>query len=122
PLIGFPLAWSAGTDGPVTAEAVLTPFNLERHSEPEKLAAEIEKYQSTYKGQLKGKLVLLGKPRTLGLQAKPSSARLSEADLNGIFLAPEPRVPRHFDYSKMEIPEDADERNEFFAQAPPQFE
>ena len=30
PLIGFPLAWSAGTDGPVTAEAVLTPFNLER--------------------------------------------------------------------------------------------
>jgi len=122
PLIGFPLAWSAGTHGPVKAEPVFTLFNTERHADPEKLAAEIEKYELTYKGQLKGKLVLLDRPRNLGLQAKPSSTRLSEGDLNAVYMAPEPRVPRQFDYSKMKIPEDAEERNDFFAQAPRQFQ
>ena len=34
PLIGFPLAWSAGTNGPVKAEPVLTLFNTERHADP----------------------------------------------------------------------------------------
>jgi len=121
PLIGFPLAWSAGTNGPVKAEPVLTLFNTERHADPEKLKAEIEKYKSTYKSQLKGKIVLLNWPRNLGLQAKPSSTRLSDGDLNTVYLAPEPRVPRQFDYSKMKIPEVPEERDQFFAQAPPQF-
>jgi hypothetical protein len=121
PLIGFPLAWSAGTNGPVKAEPVLTVFNTERHADPEKLRAEIEKYKLTYKGQLKGKMVLLNWPRNLGLQAKPSSTRLSEGDLNAVYLAPEPRLPRQFDYSKMKIPEVPEERDQFFAQAPLQF-
>ncbi len=121
PLIGFPLAWSAGTDGPVKAEPVLTLLKIERPVDPEKLGAEIEKYKLKYKGQLKGKMVLLERPRNLGLQAKPSSERLSDSDLNAVYLAPEPRVPRQFDYSKMVIPEDAEEREQFFAQAPLQF-
>ena len=121
PLIGFPLAWSAGTNGPVKAEPVLTLFNTERQADPEKLGAEIEKYKLGYKGQLKGKMVLLNWPRNLGLQARPSSTRLSEGDLSAVYLAPEPRVPRQFDYSKMKIPEIAEERDQFFAQAPLQF-
>jgi carboxypeptidase Q len=121
PLIGFPLAWSAGTDGPVKAEPVLTLLKIERRGDPEKLAAEIEKYKLKYKGQLKGKMVMLERPMNLGLQAKPSSARLSDGDLNAVYLAPEPRVPRQFDYSKMAIPEDAEDREQFFAQAPMQF-
>ena len=121
PLIGFPLAWSAGTNGLVKAEPVLTPLKFERPIDPEKLATEIEKYKLKYKGQLKGKMVLLEKPRNLGLQAKPASTRLSEADLNAVYLASEPRVPRRFDYSKLAIPEDPEDRDQFFAQAPLQF-
>ncbi|HVN78193.1 MAG TPA: M20/M25/M40 family metallo-hydrolase [Terriglobia bacterium] len=121
PLIGFPLAWSAGTDGPVKAEPVLTLLKIERRMDPEKLRAEIEKYKMNYKGQLKGKMVLLERARDLGLQVNPSSARLSDGDLNAMFLAPEPRVSRQFDYSKMAIPEDPEDREQFFAQAPLQF-
>ena len=66
-------------------------------------------------------MVLLEKPRNLGLQAKPASTRLSEADLNAVYMASEPRVPRRFDYSKLVIPEDPEDRDQFFAQAPLQF-
>ena len=45
PLIGYPLAWTPGTDGPLTAEAVLAPIRTE---------ADLEQY----KGKLRGKIVL----------------------------------------------------------------
>jgi len=121
PLIGFPLAWSAGTNGQVKAEPVLTPLKIPRPVDLEKLATEIEQYKLKYKGQLKGKMVLLEKPKNLGLQAKPPSTRLSDADLGAVYLAPEARVPRQFDYAKLVIPEDPQEQEQFFAQAPPQF-
>jgi carboxypeptidase Q len=120
-LIGFPLSWSAGTNGPVTAEPVLTPLKIERSPDPAELGIEIEKYKSKYRGQLKDKIVLLEKPKNLGLQAKPASTRLSDTDLNAVYMAPEPHVPRQFDYSKMAIPDDPEERDQFFAQAPLQF-
>ena len=120
-LIGFPLAWSAGTKGPVTAEPVLTPLKTEWPVDPEKLEIEIEKYKSKYKSQLKDKMVLLDKPKNLGLQTKPRSTRLSDTDLNAVFMAQELQLPRQFDYSKMAIPEDPEEREQFFAQAPLQF-
>ena len=52
PLIGFPLAWTAGTNGPVRGDAMLavlaTPADLEK-----------------YKGQLQGKMVLTMAPNEL---------------------------------------------------------
>ena len=49
PLIGFPLAWTDGTNGPVRGDAILavlaTPADLEK-----------------YKGQLRGKMVLTMAP------------------------------------------------------------
>ena len=45
PIIGMPVAWTSGTNGPITADAVLAPI-----SGP----ADLDKFH----GQLKGKIVL----------------------------------------------------------------
>jgi hypothetical protein len=67
-LIGFPLAWTPGTDGPVTAEAILAPL----HSE-----ADFAKYR----GKLKGKIVLIFDPRELLLHTEAEAHRLTDAEV-----------------------------------------
>src|SRR5579859_6526121 len=68
PLIGFPLAWSPGTAGPVEAEAIYAP--LENDSDLDK-----------FKGKLRGKIVLSMKSRELAMPTEPAGRRLSDADL-----------------------------------------
>ncbi len=76
-LIGFPLAWTPGTNGPVTGEAVhamlRTPADLEK-----------------WKGKLKGKIVLADQPRTLEMPDKPYGRRYTGEDLAKLAEAPEP--------------------------------
>jgi hypothetical protein len=67
-LIGFPLAWTPGTGGPVTAEAILAPL----HSE-----ADFAKY----KGKLKGKIVLIFEPRELSLHTEAEAHRLTDEEI-----------------------------------------
>lgn len=76
-LIGFPLAWTPGTGGPVTAEAVLAPL----HSE-----ADFAKY----KGKLKGKIVLIFDPRELSLHTEPEARRLTDAEVEERTKTPDP--------------------------------
>lgn len=68
PLIGFPLAWTPGTDGPVTGEAVLAPI----HSQ-----ADFAKY----KGKLKGKIVLIADPKVVLMHTEPEARRLTEEEI-----------------------------------------
>jgi hypothetical protein len=67
-LIGFPLAWTPGTDGPVTADAVLAPL----HS-----AEDFAKY----KGKLRGRIVLIFDPRELSLHTEPDAHRLTDEEI-----------------------------------------
>jgi hypothetical protein len=76
-LVGVPLAWSPGTEGPVAGEAILAPLRT-----PE----DLEKA----KGKLKGKFVLLDTPRELTLHLEPDAKRYTDADLAQTALAPEP--------------------------------
>jgi carboxypeptidase Q len=80
PLIGYPLAWTPGTDGPLTAEAVLAPIRNE---------ADLEQY----KGKLRGKIVLRDSPRVLSLPTEPAGRRLSEAQLADLSVFPIPAPP-----------------------------
>ncbi|MBL8232024.1 MAG: M20/M25/M40 family metallo-hydrolase [Bryobacterales bacterium] len=77
PLIGFPLAWSPGTNGPLTGEpvhAVLrSPEDLEKH-----------------KGKLKDKIVLMDAVRDTPLLVNPLARRHSDTDLHGLEQAPDP--------------------------------
>ena len=52
PLIGFPKAWTPGTPGPVTAQAVIADVRTDADF-------------ARYRGQLRGKLVLVDRPRDL---------------------------------------------------------
>src|ERR1700748_1607055 len=76
-LIGFPLAWTPGTDGPVTAEAVLAPLDTE---------AAFAKY----KGKLKGKIVLIFDPRELSLHTEPDAHRLTDDEVEARTKTPDP--------------------------------
>jgi carboxypeptidase Q len=84
PLIGYPLAWTPGTDGPLTAEAMLAPVRTE---------ADLEQY----KGKLRGKIVLRDFPRTLTLPTDPAGRRLSDAQLADLSVFPIPAAPRRGD-------------------------
>jgi len=80
PLIGYPLAWTPGTDGPLTAEAVLAPIRTE---------ADLEQY----KGKLRGKIVLRDPARMLTLPTDPAGRRLSDAQLADLSVFPIPAPP-----------------------------
>ncbi len=60
-LIGFPLAWTPGTNGPITADAMWAPI----HSKED---------FAKYKGKLKGKVVLMFDPPTLMLHTTAEAA------------------------------------------------
>lgn len=80
PLIGFPLAWSKSTDGVVTGEAVLAVIRTEEE-------------MASWKGKLKGKIVLTEAPRDIQLPDKPLSSRYTDKELEEIAAAPD-MMPR----------------------------
>ncbi len=95
-LIGVPLAWSSGTDGPVTADVVYAPL-WEDSNDPGqydliKLAEQIESYKSRYRGQLGGMIVLLAGKRPFELPSEPEIQRWSEADLVDMQSARDPSL------------------------------
>src|SRR5712691_9805550 len=77
PLIGFPLAWSPGTNGGVSGEPMLAVLAAD---------ADLEKF----KGKLKGKIVLTSPPRDLAMNAAPLGKRFTDAELAELALAPDP--------------------------------
>jgi hypothetical protein len=77
PIIGFPQAWTPGTNGPVTADVVMVQIRTE---------ADLDKY----KGTLKGKIVLDSAAREVAQSTAPLSTRYTEAELAATARAPEP--------------------------------
>jgi carboxypeptidase Q len=75
PMIGFPLAWSPGTNGPVTGEVMIASIAND---------ADLERY----KGKLKGKIVFLGTGRELSMStADPRGQRYTDEQLAEIARA-----------------------------------
>jgi hypothetical protein len=77
PLIGFPLAWSPGTNGPISGEPMMVTLAND---------ADLAKY----KGQLKGKILLTQPPRELAISTNPWGRRLTDSDLIDLSKAPDP--------------------------------
>src|SRR5580765_482243 len=76
PLTGAPLAYTSGTNGPVSGDAVIVAIAS---------AADFTKY----KGTLKDKIVLLGPGRELSMSLQPLSSRQADADLARLAQAPD---------------------------------
>ncbi len=68
PLIGFPMAWTPGTNGMIEGEAVFAPIRAE---------ADFDKFR----GKLKGKMVLTQDAKNVLPQTAPLGRRLSDKDL-----------------------------------------
>ena len=77
PLIGFPVAWTKGTDGVVTAVPVLAVLRTDE---------DLKKW----KGKLKGAIVFAELPRDVTMHNTAMGKRYSDGELAGEQLAPDP--------------------------------
>jgi len=59
-LAAWPLAWSGPTSGPVRGEPILAPAPRNDRQQSE---ADLDRYIEKYKGKLRGKVVLISRPR-----------------------------------------------------------
>jgi carboxypeptidase Q len=85
PLIAYPKAWSTGTKGTLTAEVIYVDAKTE---------AQLE----SYKGKLKGAIVLMSPPPEVKAHFEPLGERRDEKDLLRLADAPDPKSipPRQF--------------------------
>jgi carboxypeptidase Q len=77
PIIAYPKAWSPSTKGPVTSEVVY-------------LDLKSDEDFAKYKGQLRGKIVLISRPRELKADFTGMGERHSEEALAKLASAPDP--------------------------------
>jgi carboxypeptidase Q len=117
PIIAFPLAWSSSTNGPVVAEPVFAPLELTDGLNFKKSDEDLEKYFREQKGKLKGKMVLLSKPKDLKEISEALSRRYTDADLAKQAVSTPEALPP-YDPAKLELPEKPEERRAFFELAP----
>jgi carboxypeptidase Q len=80
-IIGYPLAWTPGTNGPVSGEVVYAPI-----ASPSDFAR--------FKGKLAGKIILMERPRELTLPVTPLAKRYTEQELTEMEMALTPTGPR----------------------------
>jgi carboxypeptidase Q len=113
-LSAIPLAWSSGTDGPVTAPVVFAPL-WDDAEDPDKydlvaLAERIESYKARHAGQLAGKIVLLSPKRPFELPAPPETQRWTATDLEGMLSARDPLLTKLYEWPLLRYSLDRDER------------
>lgn len=81
PLVGFPKAWTPGTNGPVTGEAVLADIQSEKDFE-------------AWRGRLRGKYVLTTPMRDVAAQFEPLARRFTDVELADLAKQPEVQTGR----------------------------
>ena len=81
PLLGYPLAWTPGTNGPLSGEAVLAVIRSE---------ADFDKFKTEFAGKLRGKIVFRDDPRDLTLPTAPAGTRYSDPQLADLSVFPIP--------------------------------
>ncbi len=113
-LIGVPLAWSSGTDTPVTADAVYAPLWEDSEDAGQydlvKLAERIDAYKHQYVGMLNGKIVLLAGKRPFHMPSEPEIQRWSAADLSEMESARDPSLDNLRERPQLRQPADGLER------------
>jgi hypothetical protein len=117
PLHGVPLAWSSGTDGPVSGDAILATVST-RHDDPKEIAKAIEEYAEEHRGKLLGKIVLISPAREFEPPTEPALDRLDGDELEELAGAPEPMRLPPFEWPMKEIPTDPKVIRRLYEDAP----
>jgi hypothetical protein len=122
-LSGIPGAWTSGTNGTVTAnvvEAHLYESEEDRavvQWDLEKRADSLREYAAKYKGKLRGKIVLLYRPRDLELATEPEGIRHDAESLAEKAEAPEPLPAESYEWPMKSLPTDPQKRSRLFARS-----
>jgi carboxypeptidase Q len=74
PLIAYPLAWTKGTDGPVTGEVKLITLPATEEQADAMIAS--------LKGTLKGKIIMMDPARDIAMSTEPLAHRYTQAELD----------------------------------------
>jgi hypothetical protein len=114
-----PLAWSGPTNGAVSGELILAPLAASWRSGPKKAAEALKEYQAKWTGKLKGKIVLVSKPRVPEEQSRPQFHRYTDAELADMAKAPEPSAKvKMKTVDELEWPENPDDLGKFLSSIP----
>ena len=116
PLNATPLAWSAGTNGPVTGETILAPLPASR--DLKKAREEFAAYRKEWTGKLRGKFVMLRAPKIPAEQTRPQFQRYTDAELADLAKASEHAAKISGKLADLKFPEDPDELRKFMASLP----
>jgi len=112
------LAWSDATRGIMTGELVYAPYGGPVQTfDPQKQQQDLDRFMAEWKGKLKGKIVLLTRPRPLVSPTQPLFSRYTDKELSDIAAAPEP-VAKLSEVLKLEIPDDPEEERALFRKLP----
>jgi carboxypeptidase Q len=118
-LSAAPLAWSASTNGVQTGDAFYAP--IEEPDNPFDMAKATEafkKYEAKWKGQLKGRIVLVSESRTPKPETSANFRRYTDAELAEIAQAPAPfRIPGK-SLDDIKIPANREDVMKFFGDLP----
>ncbi|MGA3023606.1 MAG: M28 family peptidase [Bryobacteraceae bacterium] len=116
-----PLAWSKSTDGPVSGDVIYAPLGgTARTLDPKKYRAQIDAWETKYKGALRGKIVLLTRVQRIAPLDKPEFVRYTDAELADLARAPEPRARIQVDLEHLDVPDDTTEAREYMMSLPPE--
>jgi len=116
PLHGIPGAWTAGTQGRTTAPVVAA--HLYETEEDENLVKwdlarlddSFRAYEEKYRGKLRGKIVLLDRPRKLEPNSDPESKRFDDSGLQEEGQAREPVPAQPYEWPLDHLPADKEKR------------
>jgi len=122
PLHGTPMAWCAGTEGPVRSQVLATSL-LRDDEEPrgvdiETLRERITEYQEHWKGKLRGRIVLLGRLRDFNQPTETQSQRLDDKALASETEEPELAPTPTGSWVPDRLPRDPKQRSLLFRHLP----
>jgi hypothetical protein len=113
-LNAVPLAWSAGTDGTVTAGVVLAPLWEDGEDSDQGdlvlLAERIDAYEHAYAGKLGGKFVLLSGKRLFEPPVEQEPRRLGSEELEEMRTAREPMLRDLRERPLLRFPQETERR------------
>jgi len=115
-----PLAWSRGTNGPVSADVVYAPLGgAVRVIDPKRYREQIEAWKTKYKGALRGKIVLMTRESRVAPIDKPQFERYTDAQLLDLAQSPEPHQLLQVDLDHLDIPDDPQQARDYMSSLPP---
>lgn len=130
-LSAYPADFSPGTDGPVSGEVVFAPLwehqsNATVNDDIEENAHQIERWKNKYRGQLRGKVVMLDHPYPFKVPKEPVIYRLGEEEIaSGVAteydMPLEPGPVPTLDWPMLAYPIDKDESSQVWNIIPIEF-